>query len=66
MDLSGADLSGASLTDADLRNADLKGVIWQKIQSIAKANVYGVRNAPEGFVAWALEHKAVSTPPENE
>ncbi len=65
-DLSGADLSGASLTNADLRNADLKGVLWMKIQSIAKANVYGVRNAPEGFVAWALEHKAVSTPPENE
>jgi hypothetical protein len=59
-DLSGADLTGTNLTNADLRNADLKGAIWQKIQAIDKANIYGVRNAPEGFVAWALEHKAVS------
>jgi hypothetical protein len=59
-DLSGADLTGTNLTNADLRNADLNGVLWQKIQAIDKANVYGVRNAPEGFVGWALEHKAIS------
>ena len=65
-DLSGADLTGAILTNADLRNADLKGVIWRKIQTIDKANIYGVRNAPEGFAGWALEHKAVSVRVEGE
>jgi len=65
-DLSGADLTGTNLTNADLRNADLKGIIWQKIRAIDKANIYGVRNAPEGFVGWALEHKAVSARTEDE
>ena len=58
--LRAADLAGATLNDADLRNADLSGVRWQSIASMEKANIYGVRNAPQGFVAWALEHKAVS------
>src|SRR6266851_4703692 len=44
-DLSGADLTGTNFINADLRNADLKGAIWQKIQAIDKANIYGVRNA---------------------
>jgi hypothetical protein len=65
-DLSGANLMGTNLTNADLRNADLKGVIWQKIQAMDKANIYGVRNAPEGFVSWALEHRAVSVRMEDE
>jgi hypothetical protein len=65
-DLSGADLTGTNLTSADLRNADLKGVIWQKIQAIEKANIHGVRNAPDGFVSWALDHKAVSARAEEE
>jgi hypothetical protein len=60
-DFGGTDLAGTSLANADLRNADLKGVRWQKIKAIGGANIYGVRNAPEGFVNWALEHKAVST-----
>jgi hypothetical protein len=65
-DLSGTDLTETNLTNADLRNADLKGVIWQKIQAIDKANVYGVRNAPEGFLGWALQHDAVSARTEDE
>jgi len=65
-DLSGADLSGAGLDDADLRNVNLAGAHWQNIKTIAKANIYGVRNAPEGFVAWALGRKAVSLARENE
>ena len=59
-DLGGADLSGANLQDADLRNADLRGMAWEKIKSIAKANIHGVRNAPPGFVEWALRNQAVS------
>jgi hypothetical protein len=55
-----------NFTKSNLRNADLKGVIWQKIQAVDKANIFGVRNAPEGFVGWALEHKAISARMENE
>jgi uncharacterized protein YjbI with pentapeptide repeats len=58
--LSGANLANANLTNADLRNADLKGIRWQAIKAIDSANVYGVRDAPKGFVAWALQHGAVS------
>ncbi|MGA2594919.1 MAG: pentapeptide repeat-containing protein [Bryobacteraceae bacterium] len=65
-DLSGADLSGANLEDADLRNVNLQGAQWKNIKAIDKANIHGVRNAPEGFVEWALQQKAVSVPGENE
>lgn len=63
-DLGGADLTGADLTDtscasADLRNADLGGIRWERIRDLKMANIYGVRNAPQGFVAWALRHGAV-------
>jgi hypothetical protein len=56
-----ADLSGANLDDADLRDADIDGVHFQRARSIKGANIYGVRNAPPGFVAWAMAHGAVST-----
>jgi hypothetical protein len=59
-DLTKADLRGANLASADLRRVNLAGVLWKDIGSVEKANVYGVRNAPEGFVAWAMQHKAVS------
>ena len=38
-DLHGIRLQGTNLRRADLRNANLKGVVWQKIQAIDKANV---------------------------
>ena len=59
-DLQGADLRGVNLEDADLRNADLQGVQWRDIRSIAKTNISGVRNAPAGFVDWAMQHHAVT------
>jgi hypothetical protein len=59
-DLRGADLNGASLEDADLRRSSLGGVKWQTLQSVKGANVYGVRDAPAGFLQWALSHGAVS------
>jgi hypothetical protein len=72
-DLSDADLVGATLTEvnmagsslahADLRNCDLRGIAWRDIKAIDSANIYGVRNAPAGFVDWALLHGAVSTAP---
>ncbi len=57
--LAGADLSGALLDNADLRNADLHDANWQTIRSIKDANVAGVKNAPSGFVAWALNNGAI-------
>ena len=58
--LTGADLSLSNLKDVDLRYADLKDAHWEGILSMEAANVYGVKNAPNGFVAWALSHGAVS------
>jgi hypothetical protein len=58
--LAGADLTRANLRSADLRNADLRGVSWQNIDAIDRANVFGVRNAPEGFSTWAIQHGAIS------
>ena len=57
-DLTGADLAGASLADADLTHADLRGVCWEHIASVKNTNIFGVKNAPQGFVEWALKHGA--------
>lgn len=57
--LVGADLSGAALERSDLRSADLKDIQWQQIKSVKDANVAGVRNAPSGFVEWALKNGAI-------
>ncbi len=64
-DLNGADVSGADfnnvvLDQADLRNTDLSGIAnWKSIQSIKFANILGCKNAPDGFVAWAVANGAV-------
>jgi hypothetical protein len=61
-DLAGADLSQTSLERADLTGADLDHVKnWQAIKSIGKANIFGIRNAPEGFMAWARKMGAIET-----
>jgi uncharacterized protein YjbI with pentapeptide repeats len=57
-DLTGADLTDSSLADADLTNADLRDVQWEHVKSVKNANIFGVRNAPQGFVGWALKHGA--------
>jgi hypothetical protein len=54
-----ADLDDAILDGADLGNADLADIKWQHLKSIRKANIAGIRNAPEGFVSWALKNGAV-------
>jgi len=64
--LVGADLSGAILDDSDLRRADLKDIQWQRLKSLKLANVAGVRNAPEGFVAWAMSNGAIDRPDADE
>jgi hypothetical protein len=58
--LSGADVQNANLDRADLRNADLSGLRnWQAIASIDLADIHGVGNPPDGFIAWATSHGAV-------
>jgi len=68
-DLTGADLAGAILTGANLERADLhecnlQGIQWKEIAAIKNANIARVKNAPDGFLAWAASHGAtVSDPP---
>jgi hypothetical protein len=60
---SGADLSRTDFSNADLRDADLHDAEWKAIKSVKTANIHGVKNAPEGFVEWALKNGAVQTAP---
>jgi hypothetical protein len=53
-----ADLSGATLDDSDLRQTDLRDIQWQHIKSLKRANLAAIRNAPQGFVAWAMSNGA--------
>jgi hypothetical protein len=61
-DLSSVDFSGATLVNADLHNADLRGADWAHLANIKGANIAGVKNAPDGFVDWALKNGAVQSP----
>ncbi|HMD49088.1 MAG TPA: pentapeptide repeat-containing protein [Bryobacteraceae bacterium] len=58
--LKGANLTAANLKNADLRNTDPAGIAWRNIKAIDSANLYGARNAPVGFMEWALAHGAIS------
>jgi hypothetical protein len=60
--LVGADFAGGTLDGADLRNADLKDVRWEHLKSLRGANIAGVRNAPKGFVTWAMSNGSVDAP----
>jgi len=67
-DLFGSNLSNVTFTDADLSGADLtstdlRNVNWKRVKSVTGTNIFGVKNAPEGFVEWALKNGAVQTPP---
>jgi hypothetical protein len=64
--LAGADFSGAVLDNADLRSADLSNAQWRNLLSIMRANIAGVRNAPPGFVEWAIKNGAIDQPNANE
>ena len=63
-DLTGADLSDANLASVDLRTANLARISWKGISSVKGANLYAVKNAPEGFLAWALQRGAISQNPD--
>jgi hypothetical protein len=63
--LSRAHLRGATLDRADLRRADLRELRdWRSIRSIQGANIHGLLNPPEGFIAWAKANGAVDGPEE--
>jgi len=70
-DLSGANLSSANLarvdlTEVDLRSTNLSGIRWREISSMRLANVFGIKNAPDGFLAFALAHGAVAAQTDEE
>ncbi len=58
-DLTGADLSRATLVSADLRNTNLASLKWSDTLNLKNANIFGVKNAPEGFIAYALKGGAL-------
>jgi uncharacterized protein YjbI with pentapeptide repeats len=66
VDLWGSNLSGARLGDADISGADLsfadlRNIEWKQLKNVKGANIAAVKNAPEGFVEWALKNGAVQT-----
>jgi hypothetical protein len=65
-DLTGADLTDTTLTNADLTNATLANVRWRDLGDIKGLNLFGVKEAPQGFVPWAMQHGAVATKPDAE
>jgi uncharacterized protein YjbI with pentapeptide repeats len=58
--LAKANLDNADLSRADLRFADARDFQWNKIQSMELANIYGMKNVPAGFLAFAQQHGAVN------
>jgi uncharacterized protein YjbI with pentapeptide repeats len=65
--LAGADCANANFKRANLREADLdKAENWAEIDDIAQANIHGIRNAPAGFVEWAISNGAVAVASDEE
>jgi pentapeptide repeat protein len=58
-DLGGCDLREAKLVDVDLSHAKLAHIQWSDTSDMENANLFGVEDAPEGFVRWARKHGAV-------
>jgi len=60
-DLTRTDLRYANFTGAVLNGANLTNIMgWQTIRGIKNANIYGVKNPPNGFIEWAKKQGAVS------
>jgi hypothetical protein len=59
-DFSRVDLKAVVLDGADLRHANLDHIRnWKAIKSLDKANISGVRSAPDGFVEFARKKGAI-------
>ena len=53
-------LGESNLHEARLQGANLKHTKdWEEIKSIEGANITDVKNAPDGFVEWALDNGAI-------
>jgi hypothetical protein len=58
-----ADLRNAVLTDADLRHADLQDIQWKGERlRLSGVTIYGVKNAPPGFIDAAMKMGASTQP----
>ena len=65
--LRGANLAEANLVIANLRRSNLYYITnWHKIQSMLYANIYDIKNPPDGFIEWAKQHGAVVIEDEEE
>jgi len=64
-DLTAADLSGATLANSDLRNTNLANLKWSDTLNVKNANIFGAKNVPEGFVAYALKRGAIQKESDN-
>ncbi len=60
-DYTEANLAGANLANTDLHDANLNNIRWREIASLKMANISGVKNAPDGFVSWAVKNGAVTS-----
>jgi hypothetical protein len=49
-----------------LRNTNLLGIKWKGIKTLKTADIAGARNAPDGFVAWALRNGAIRSSSDSE
>lgn len=62
--LDSAVVGGVDFTGADLRHASLRKLRgWREISSLRGANVHGVLDPPEGFVAWAVDSMGAAVAP---
>jgi Pentapeptide repeats (8 copies) len=60
--LAGTDVAQVSLARANLQEADLKEIRnWKEIKAMDQANIFGIRNAPDGFVMWAKTKGAIES-----
>jgi len=71
VDLVGSNLAKAKLDEADLGGADLRltnlqNIEWRQLKNIRMANIAGVKNAPEGFVEWAIKNGAIQVQGSND
>jgi uncharacterized protein YjbI with pentapeptide repeats len=65
--LQNANFAGAHLRGANLRGAHLTNIKqWRQIKSIKYAYILSVKNPPDGFTEWAIEHGAFSIEDEKE